>query len=132
MNRIGAKLGADRALLEDRDWRRQRAGAQQQCQIAGGLHREAAGNDALPAGDRLADDRRADHLIVEHDCEGFADILAGRIAEALAAGRVEFEADHRLVVLKGGLRVDQRVAADHDPLAYDIGVGGARLPAALL
>ena len=34
MDRIGAEIGADRALLEDRERRRQRAGAQQQRQIA--------------------------------------------------------------------------------------------------
>ena len=112
--------GADRALLEDRDRRRQGAGAQQQRQIAGRLHREAAGDDAAAAEDRLADDRRADHLVVEHDRERLADILARRVAETARAGRVELEADDRLVVLEGGLRVDQHVAADHDALAHDI------------
>ena len=114
MDRIGAEIGADRALLEDRDRRRQRAGAQQQRQIARRLHREAARDDAAAAEDRLADHRRADHLVVEHDRERLADILARRVAEAPRAGRVEPEADHRLVVLEGRLRVDQRVAADHD------------------
>ena len=82
MDRIGAELGPDRALLEDRDRRRQGAGAQQQCQVARRLHREAAGDDAAAAEDRLADHRRADHLVVEHDRKRLADILAGRVAEA--------------------------------------------------
>ena len=117
------RLGSDGALLEDRDRRRQRARAQQQREIARRLYREAAGDDAAAAEDRLADDRRADHLVVEHDRKRLADIVAGRVAKALGAGGIEAEADDRLVVLEGGLRVDQRVAADHHPLAHDIGGG---------
>jgi hypothetical protein len=99
---------------------RQGARAQQQREVARRLHREAAGDDAAAAEDRLADHRRADHLVVEHDGEGLADILAGGVAEAARAGGVELEADHRLVVLEGGLRVGQHVPADHDALAHDI------------
>src|SRR5207244_9825302 len=132
MDRISAEFGPDRTLFQDRDGCRQGAGAQQQRQIAGRLHREAAGDDAAAAEDRLADDRRADHLAVEDDREGFADILARRVAEFLAPDRVEFEADHRLVVLEHGLRIDQRVAADHDALPDDIRASAAPPPAPLI
>ena len=56
--------------------------------------------EMMPAAaeDRLADDRRADHLVVEHDRERLADILARRVAEPPGAGGVEPEADRRLVV----------------------------------
>jgi hypothetical protein len=73
------------------------------------------------AKDRLSDHRRADHLVVEDDGEGLADILAGRVAKPSRAGSIELEADDRLVVLEGGLRVGQHVAADHDPLPHHIG-----------
>src|ERR1700693_2195727 len=107
-----------------------RAGAQQERKIACRLHREAARNDAAAAEDRLADDRRADHLAVEHDGEGLADILAGRIAEAPRPGRVELEADDRLVLLEGGLCIGQRVAAGHARLPHTLSRrrGGAIAP----
>ncbi len=132
MDRIRAEFGADRALFEDLDRRRQRAGAQQQRKIARRLDGKAAGNDAAAAEDRFADNRRADHLVVEHDREGFPHVLARHVAEALAAGGVEFEADHRLVVLERCLRVGQHVAADHDPFPDEIGVGTAAIAASLL
>ena len=75
---------------------------------------------ARAAEDRLADHRRADHLVVEHDGEGLADILARRVGEAPRAGRIEVEADDRRAVLsKRRLRVGQRVAAHHDALLHD-------------
>ena len=87
MDRVGAEVGADGALLDDGERRRQRAGAQQQGQLVGLLRGEVAGDDAAAAEDRLADDRRADHLVVEHDGERLADVLAGGGAEARARRR---------------------------------------------
>ncbi len=93
---IGAEIGTDGALFENGQRRRQRARAQQQRQVVGRLHGEAALDDAGAAEDRLADHRRADHLVVEHDGEGLADILARRVGEAARADRIELEAHHRL------------------------------------
>src|SRR6185437_15175442 len=107
-------------------------GPQQEREIARRLHGKAARDDATAAGDRLADHRGADYLVVEHDGERLADILARRIAEPLRSGRVEGEADDRLVVLKFHAGVGQRIAADHDPLVYDIGAGAAVIGAAVL
>ena len=78
------------------------------------LHGEIAADLAGAAEDRLADDRRGDHLVVEHDGEGQADILLGHLAEALGAGGVEAEGHHRLAgaLIEAGLRVDQVLAAD--------------------
>ena len=49
------------------------------------LDREAAGDDARAAEDRLADAGRGDHLVVEHDRERLADILLGDPAELARA-----------------------------------------------
>src|SRR6266849_4239730 len=96
------------------------AGTQQQRQIGRRLHGEASRDDAAAAEDRLADDGGGDHLAVEDDGEGLADILLRRIAEAASAGGVELEPDHRLVVLEGRVGIDQQVAADDHSLADDI------------
>src|SRR3546814_2058028 len=55
----------------------------------GGLHREAAGDDAVAAGDRRLDARRRDHFVVEDDGKDAPDVVAGRVAEALGAQGVE-------------------------------------------
>src|SRR3546814_4091595 len=51
--------------------------------LLGGLHREAAGDDAVAAGDRRLDARCRDHLIVEDDGEDAPDVVAGRVAEEI-------------------------------------------------
>src|SRR5215469_8539079 len=132
MDRVGAEVGADSAFLENRDRRRQCSRPQQQREIARRLHRKAAGDDAAAAEDRLTDDRRADHFVIEHDSEGLADILARCVAKAFGPGSVEAETDHRLAVLKGRLGVDEGVAADHHALAYDVGGRSGAAPPALL
>src|ERR1700730_18067227 len=96
LDRILAEAGADGALLDHRQRRRQGAGAQQDRQIVGGLHREAAGNLPRTAGDGLADDGGGNHLIVEHDRKGLPDILGSRLREFARAGSIETEADDRL------------------------------------
>ena len=58
--------------------------------------REAAGDLAGAAEDRLADHRRRDHLVVEHDGERPADILLRHLREPARAGGVEAEGDDRL------------------------------------
>ena len=60
--------------------------------------REAAGDLAGAAEDRLADHRRRDHLLVEHDGEGLADVLLRHLTEKPRAFLVEAEVDDRLVV----------------------------------
>ena len=47
----------------------------------------------------------------------------------LGPGCVELEADDRLVLLEGRLRIGQRVAADHDALLDDIGRRAAAVAA---
>ena len=81
VDRILAEAGTDRALLDDGERRRQRAGAQQDGEIVGLLNGEIAGNLPGAAEDRLADHRRRDHLVVEHDGERLADIGLGRFGE---------------------------------------------------
>ena len=76
LDRVGAEARADRALFGDVERRRQRAGAQQHGEVVGRLRREVAGDLARAAGDRLLDGRRGDHLVVEHDGEALADVLA--------------------------------------------------------
>ena len=91
LDRILAEAGTDGALLDDGQRRRQRAGAQQDREIVGALHGEAAGDLARAAEDRLADHRRRDHLVVEHDGERLADVLLRRLREFARARRVEAE-----------------------------------------
>ncbi len=74
-----------RAVVEDGDQRvhllgREAAGA-------------AAGDDPRPAGDRALDDRRRDHLAVQHDREELADVLARVVAEERGAVRLQAEPD---------------------------------------
>ena len=98
----------------------QRAGAQQHGEVVGALDREAAGDLAGAAEDRLADLRRRDHLVVEHDGEGPADILLGRLAEALRALESKRKMTTGSLVRwsKRRLRVDE-VLAGHDDAVLD-------------
>ena len=109
LDRVLAEARTDRALLDHRQRRRQRAGAQQDRQIVGGLHGEIAGDLALPAGDRLADHGRGDHLVVEHDGKGLPDILGGGLREFARAGGIELEIDHGLAGSAGRSRSAHRV-----------------------
>ena len=121
-DRVLAEAGADGALLDDGQRRRQRAGAEQDRQVVGLLDREIAADLAGAAGDRLADHRRRDHLVVEHDGERPADVLQRRRAEAAGAGIVEAEGDDRLAraLVEAGLGVDQVLAGDDDALLDQI------------
>ena len=91
LDRVGPEAGADRALLDHLERRGQGAGAHQHGQVIRLMRAETAADLALAADDRLADDRRADDLAVQHDGEGLADMLAGEIGEALCAGEIELE-----------------------------------------
>ena len=55
------------------------------------------------------DARRRNHLAVEHDGEGLADILGRHLAEALPTAYVEAKIDDRLLglLVEAGLRVGQ-------------------------
>ena len=139
------EAGADHALLDRGQLRRQRAGAQQHREIVRLLDREVAGNLPRAAEDRLADHRRRDHLVVEHDRERAPDIFLRHLREAARAVDVELEADDRLAgaLVEAGLRVGQILAGDHHAL-FDhvrrlpvllrpiekIGIPAARGPAA--
>ena len=90
-DRVGAQAGADRAFLDDGQWRRQGAGPQQYGQIVGILDGEVAADLPLAADDRLANDGRADHLAVEHDGERLTDVARADIGEALGADAIEPE-----------------------------------------
>src|SRR5690606_31768806 len=116
------EIRPDGAFLEDIERRRQRPGAQEEREVRSGLNRESAGDDAAAAQDRLADDRRADHLVVEDDRERLSDVLARDLGEAAGAGGIELEADDGLVVLERRLRVHELLAAENDALAQHIGV----------
>ncbi len=120
MDRIGTEIGTDGALLDDGERRRQRTGAQHQRQILGALRREGAGDLTRAAGDRLADIGCRQHLVVEHDGEGLADILRRHVGEAARAGRIELEDDDRLVVVEGEIRGIELAAIDHHPLAHQV------------
>ena len=75
LDRVAAEVGADGALLDDGEWRRQRARAQQGREVCRLLDGEVAADLACAAGDRLPNDRRAQDFAVEHDGERIADIL---------------------------------------------------------
>ena len=107
-DRVLAEAGTDGALLDDGERRRQRAGAQQDREIIGLLHREIAGDLPLPAGDRLLDDRRRDHLVVEHDRKRLLDMLGGRLREFARARRVELERHDRLAACAGRIPAARR------------------------
>jgi hypothetical protein len=98
--RTGPEVSANGPLFDDRQRRGQSARAQQCGKIACLLHRKAAGNLPRSADDRLADERCAKHLLVEHDSERFADIGAGDIAELARAKIVQPERDDRLIRLR--------------------------------
>ena len=115
---VGTEVGADGALFDDGKLGRQRAGAQQGRKRCGALGREVAGNLAGSAGDRFADDRRAQHLVVEHDGEGLADVLAGDLGKAIGAGAVEAEGDEWLmrVRIEADAGVGKTVARQFDAI----------------
>ena len=120
IDRILAEARSDRALLNHGQRRRQCAGAQKDGQIVGLLDIEIAGNLPGTAEDRFADDRRRDHLVIEHDGEGFADILLGRLRELARAARIEAKADDRLAgaLVEAGLGVDE-IGAGHENAFFD-------------
>ena len=80
------------------------------------------GNLPGAAEDRLADHRRRDHFVVEHDGERLADIGLRRLGEFARAGRIEAEADDRLAgaLVKTRLGVGQVGAGDQHALLDQI------------
>ena len=120
---FGAEARADSAFLDHGELGGKRARPEQNGEIVRLLHAEIAADLAGAAQDRLADDWRGDHLVVEHDGEWQADILLGHQGEALGAGGVEAEGHHRLAgaLIEAGLRVDQVLATDQDRALKHIG-----------
>ncbi len=123
VDRILAEAGADDALLDRRQLRRQGAGAQQDRQIVGALHGEAAGNLPRAAEDRLTNDGRRDHLVVEHDGEGLADVFLRHLREFAGAAGIEAERHDRFAgaLVKARLGVGQLVAGHQHALLDEIG-----------
>ena len=80
------------STTRQRGW--QGAGPQQDGKIVGPLDGEVSADLALAAEYRLANDGRADHLVVEDDGERFADMLCAHIGKALRSNAVEREIDH--------------------------------------
>ena len=119
-DRIRAEAGADGALLDDGQRRRQRAGAQQDGEIVGALHSETAGNLPGTAEDRLADHRRRDHLVVEHDGKRLPDVLLGHFGEFARPRSIEAKRDDRLAgaLVKAGLRVGE-IGARYQHALFD-------------
>ena len=72
------------------------------------------------AEDRLADHRRRNHFVVEHDGERLADILLRRFGEFARARGIEAEIDDRLAgaLVEARLRVDQ-IAAGNQHALFD-------------
>ena len=95
-------------------------------EVVRGLDREVAADLARAAEDRLADHRRRDHLVVEHDGEGPADVLLRHVAELARARGRQAEVDDRLVglLVEGGLGVDQVLAGHQRHVVDDVGDAG--------
>ncbi len=104
-DRIGPQFRADAALLHHRQRRRQRASPQQHREVIGRSGGEAAADLTAPAGDRLADDRRADRLAVQHDGEAVVDVGPRHVGKAPRTDGIEREVDHPFA----GLRVVARL-----------------------
>ncbi|SPU77177.1 Uncharacterised protein [Brucella suis] len=101
---VAAKIGADGAFFDDGERSGQGACAQKRGEDDRILNGEAAADLAGAARDRLADDRRAQHLAVENDGEGAVDVLGGDIRELACTEAVETERNDRLI----GPRVEAR------------------------
>ena len=134
LDRIRAERGTNGAFLDNRQLCRQRTRAQLDGQLVCRFDREVAADLPGAAEDRLADHRRRDHLIVEHDGKRAADVVLGEVAELARPRIIEGEGDHRFVgaLIEGGLGAGQLIAA-HDrrlaqqqralaPLAVERGV----------
>ena len=126
---VGAERGSDRALLDDRQLGRQRTGAKLHGERRCGIDGEAARDLARSAKDRLAHDGGREHLVVEHDSKGRADVVLGEVGELARARLVEAEGDDRLVGarVKARLRVDEILAGDDWRLLQHVGAAGLAL-----
>ena len=141
-DRVRTERRADRPLFENRDGRRQRAGAQDDRQIARLVHGELPGDHGAPARDSLVDPRGRVEVAVEDDGEMAPDVLLGHLTEdprpdrvkldrhLPVAGRVRIRRDLRPVQLGAGeqrlfLHDERRLALGlrllvHAPLVQDL------------
>ena len=115
---IGTEVGADGTLFDDGKFCRQCACAKQRGKRVGLLDGEAAGNLSRATGDRLADDRSAQHLVVQDDCEGTSDVSLGDLGEAACTGGVEAEVYDGLVglLVEGSACIGQTIAGQFHPV----------------
>jgi hypothetical protein len=126
---VAAEIGADAALLDHGQGRRKSAGAQQRRQHDRILDAETAADLPRTADDRLANDRRAENLAVEHDGERLADIGARDIGKRARSRAVEAEGHDRLagLLVEAGAGVGQALAADGhailDRITRTFGIG---------
>ena len=116
---LGAKTGADGALLDDIHRRRERAGAQQQREIAGLARRLAAGDLKIAAqlvlDGRRGDDFRLAFLDQQHR-HAALDRVARGVAHEARALTVELDRHHRPLVplVEGRSGFGEALAGDDD------------------
>ncbi len=86
--------------------------------------REVAADLAAATDDRLVDDGSCQHLAVEHDGEGPADIVAGDFSKLACAERIEGKVDNRLVrpLIEANLGVRKSLAGKRDTALHRISV----------
>src|SRR5262249_23153044 len=132
-DRIGAERGADGALFEIDDLRRQRARFQHQAEVFRLLLGKAA-LDAPAVVNSGSDDGHALDLVVENDRQVIAYVGSGPGAELLGTARLEIECDLVAEALLGlnAARVAQVGAGDHWRLFDDVKTGVRASVAALL
>ena len=113
-----AEAGADGALLDDGERRRQRAGAQQDGEVVGALHGEVAGN--LPEPPRIGSRITGAEItsLSSTMANGLPTFSCVTWAKLRAPRGVEAEGDDRLAgaLVEAGLRVGQVLARDEDAL----------------
>jgi len=121
---ILTETGANHALLDHGKLGGQGAGAQQNREVVRRFHGEIAGDLPAAAQNRLANDRRRDHLVVEHDGERPPHVLLGDLGKFAGAGGIEFEVDHWFAgaLVEGRLRVGELLARNDHPLLQQIGL----------
>ena len=118
LDRISAEARADRTFLDDRKGSRKRARSQEKRQPVHLFLAEIACNLPTAARDFRPDYGCGDHLVIENDREGLADVFPRHPRERGCAFAVELEIDGPLSdaarpVVVSGIGIDEIVAADN-------------------
>src|SRR5690606_29361475 len=98
-NRVRSERWPDGALLHDGHVDRQRSGPELDRELIGAVDREVARDLPGSSEDRGLDDGGGQHLAVQHDREGAADVRLREPAELARARLVEAERNDRLICL---------------------------------